>query len=232
MESIMTPGLPLLIFDVNETLLDLEVLVPHFERIFGASAVMREWFAQLILYSEAITLTEDYVSFGELGGAVLRMIGKTRGIHIADSDIETIKDAVTKMPAHAEVPAALHKLRRAGFRLFTLTNNPKKTCEKQLQNAGISSFFERQFSVDDEVRRYKPAREVYRAVEELLGVRANQLCLIACHTWDILGASAAGWKTVLVLRTGNAELAVGGQPLMTIENLDEIAERLLQGHVN
>jgi len=55
---------------------------------------MREWFAQLILYSQAITLTEDYVSFGELGGAVLRMIGKTRGIHIADSDIETIKDAV------------------------------------------------------------------------------------------------------------------------------------------
>jgi len=65
-----------------------------------------------------------------------------------------------------------------------------------------------------------------------LAFRANQLCLIACHTWDILGASAAGWKTVLVLRTGNAELAVGGQPLMTIENLHEVAERLLQGHVN
>jgi 2-haloacid dehalogenase len=228
----VTPSLPLLIFDVNETLLDLEALVPHFERIFGPSAVMREWFAQLILYSEAITLTEDYVSFGELGGAVLRMIGKTRDIHITERDIETVKDAVANMPALADVPAALHKLRCAGFRLFTLTNNPKKTCEKQLQNAGIAGFFERHFSVDDGVRRYKPAREVYRSVEVLLGVPANQLCLIACHTWDILGASAAGWKTVLVLRKGNAELAVGGQPLITSENLQDVAEKLLQRYVN
>src|SRR5258708_37831781 len=103
MENIMTPGLPLLIFDVNETLLDLDALVPHFERIFGASAVMREWFAQLILYSEAITLTEDYVSFCELGGAVLRKIGNTRGIGIAGSEIETNRGAVTKSTAHAQV---------------------------------------------------------------------------------------------------------------------------------
>lgn len=226
----MPHTLPLLIFDVNETLLDLEALVPHFERIFGSPGLMREWFAQLILYSEAITLTEDYVPFGELGGAVLRMIGRTRGIHITDRDIETVKGAVATMPAHVEVPPALDKLRRAGFRLFTLTNNPKKTCEKQLQNAGIAAFFEGQFSVDDEVRRYKPACEVYRAVEASLGVPANQLCLIACHTWDILGASAAGWKTVLVLRTGNAELEVGGQPTITSENLHDLAERLLQDY--
>jgi 2-haloacid dehalogenase len=64
--------LPVLIFDVNETLLDLDALAPHFKRIFGRSTVLREWFAQLILYSEAITLTGDYVPFGELGGAVLR----------------------------------------------------------------------------------------------------------------------------------------------------------------
>jgi 2-haloacid dehalogenase len=231
MENTTMSGLPLLIFDVNETLLDLEVLVPHFERIFGSSAVLREWFAQLILYAEAITLTEQYVSFGELGGAVLQMIGKTRGIHITDAEIETIKDAVANMPAHPEVPAALDRLRRAGFRLFTLTNNPKKTCERQLQNAGIDAFFERQFSVDDGVRRYKPAREVYRAVEEHLGVPADRLCLIACHTWDTLGASAAGWKTVLVLRTGNAELAVGGQPLIISENLHDAAEKLLHRYL-
>jgi 2-haloacid dehalogenase len=47
---------PALVFDVNETLLDLETLTPHFARIFGDGGVMREWFAQLILYSEALTL--------------------------------------------------------------------------------------------------------------------------------------------------------------------------------
>ena len=47
--------LPLLVFDVNETLLDIEALAPQFQRIYGDAGVLREWFAQLILYSEAIT---------------------------------------------------------------------------------------------------------------------------------------------------------------------------------
>ena len=67
--------LPVVVFDVNETLLDLDALTPHFERLFGRSGVLQEWFAQLILYSQTITLTGDYVPFGDLGGAVLRIIG-------------------------------------------------------------------------------------------------------------------------------------------------------------
>ncbi len=45
--------LPLLVFDVNETLLDLDALAPHFERMFGDRGALREWFAQVILYSGA-----------------------------------------------------------------------------------------------------------------------------------------------------------------------------------
>ena len=219
---------PLLVFDVNETLLDLDALTPHFDRLFGRSGVLREWFAQLILYSQAITLTGDYVAFGDLGGAVLRMIGASEGIHIPESEIQVIKEAIATLPAHAEVPAALARLRAAGFRLFTLTNNPKATCEKQLRRAGIEHLFDGQFSVDEGVHRYKPAREVYRAVEQALGVRADQLWLIACHTWDVLGASAAGWKTALILRHGNAPLGVGGQPLITGAHLGEVAEEIFK----
>jgi 2-haloacid dehalogenase len=218
--------LPVLVFDVNETLLDLDALTPHFDRLFCRSGVLREWFAQLILYSQAITLTGDYVPFGDLGGAVLRMIGATEGIHVPDSAIQTIKEAIAMLPVHAEVPAALARLRAAGFRMFTLTNNPKATCEKQLRNAGIDHLFDGQFSVDEGVRRYKPAREVYRSVEQALGVPAGQLWLIACHTWDVLGASSAGWKTALILRPGNAPLRAGGQPLITGVHLGEVAEEI------
>ena len=141
--------LPLLIFDVNETLLDLETLKPHFKTIFGDAAVLREWFAQLILYSEAVTLTGNYAPFGELGGAVLRMIGATSGIQISDSDVRRIGEAIVTMPPYTDVTAGLEKLKASGFRMFTLTNNPRATCEKQLQNAGIAKFFERQFSIDE-----------------------------------------------------------------------------------
>ncbi len=38
-----------LLFDVNETLLDITRLEPMFERIFNDRSVLREWFAELIL---------------------------------------------------------------------------------------------------------------------------------------------------------------------------------------
>ena len=44
-------ALPLIVFDVNETLLDLETMEPTFERIFGDKSAMRLWFADLTLMS-------------------------------------------------------------------------------------------------------------------------------------------------------------------------------------
>lgn len=48
-----------LVFDVNETLLDIESLAPLFGRLFGNEKVLREWFAQLILYSMTATFAEN-----------------------------------------------------------------------------------------------------------------------------------------------------------------------------
>jgi 2-haloacid dehalogenase len=145
-------SLPLLVFDVNETLLDLDALAPHFERMFGDRGILREWFAQLILYSEAITLSDNYAPFGELGAAVLNMLAVSRGVRIGEEDIQALQEAVATMPP--EVPGALARLRKAGFRLFTLTNNPKATCARQIERAGMSRPFEGQFSVDDGAHRY------------------------------------------------------------------------------
>jgi 2-haloacid dehalogenase len=57
------------------------------------------------------------------------------------------------------MPAALKRLRDEGFRLFTLTDNTFEICGHQLQNAGVIDMFERRFSVDESVRRHKPAAE-------------------------------------------------------------------------
>lgn len=60
---------PVLVFDVNETLLDLETLSPVFDRIFGDPAIMRDWFAQLVLYSQSLTLAGIESDFAQLAGA-------------------------------------------------------------------------------------------------------------------------------------------------------------------
>jgi len=47
--------LPLTVFDVNETLLDLETMEPTFERIFRERGAMRLWFSNFIMYSAALS---------------------------------------------------------------------------------------------------------------------------------------------------------------------------------
>src|SRR5262249_27495398 len=118
-----TQSRPIIVFDVNETLLDLDTLQPAFDRIFDDPAALRLWFAHLITYSEAPTLAGAYVPFTDIGAAVLRMLAATRGIAITDADAADLTERFASMPPHPEVPGALRRLRDHGFRLFTLTDN-------------------------------------------------------------------------------------------------------------
>ncbi len=219
---------PVIVFDVNETLLDLDTLHPTFDRIFRDPAAMRLWFAHLITYSEALTLAGVYVPFTDIGGAVLRMLAATRGITISDADAAELTDRFATMPPHPEVPAALRRLRDHGFRLFTLTDNTLQISGRQLERGGIIDVFERRFSVDETVRRHKPAQEAYHSVAAALELSPGNICLIASHVWDTLGALAAGWQAGLILREGNAPLDVGPQPNYIGKDLDAIADQLIE----
>jgi 2-haloacid dehalogenase len=221
--------LPLIVFDVNETLLDLETMAPTFERIFDDRAAMRLWFANFILYSAALTVAGQYVPFTGIGGAVMKMLADTRGIKIKDTDKKELTEKFSTMPPHPEVPAALRKLRNAGFRLFTLTDNLLEVQTRQLEHGGIVDLFERRFSADS-VKHHKPSRQAYAYVERELGVGPSQLCLIACHTWDTLGAVAAGWEGALIRRDGNDVLGVGPQPHIVGDDLDDVADQLIARH--
>jgi 2-haloacid dehalogenase len=223
------PALPLIVFDVNETLLDLETMEPTFQRIFGDKRNMRLWFANLIMYSAALTVAGCYVSFTDLGAAVMKMMADTQGIKVNDADMRELKDRFSAMPPHPEVPAALRKLRDAGFRLFTLTDNLLEVQTLQLQHGGIVDLFERRFSADD-VKHHKPSRQAYAYVEKELGVHTSQLCLIACHTWDTLGAVAAGWEAALIKRVGNDVLGVGPQPQIIGDDLNDVADQMIARH--
>jgi 2-haloacid dehalogenase len=223
-----TTNKPCIVFDVNETLLDLETMDPIFERIFGDKQAMRLWFADLILYSEALTLANAYVPFTEIGAAVMQMLASTRGITISADEKRELTDRFATMPPHPEVRAALGQLRDAGFRLFTLTDNLLEIQTRQLEHGDIVHYFERRFSVDQAVRRHKPAPEAYAHVETQLGVKPSDLLLVASHTWDTIGAVAAGWHAALIKRPGNDRLSVGPQPDLTGEDLGEISQQLIE----
>jgi 2-haloacid dehalogenase len=218
----------ILVFDVNETLIDIESIAPFFEKKFGDGRVLREWFNQLILYSNAITLAGHYQSFFALGQGVLEMLGSIYGVTIDAADLAELRINMLSMPAHTDVPEGLRLLKEAGFRLMTLTNSPPDKDGSPLERAGLAHFFEHQFSVDT-VRRFKPAPEVYHLVTERLNVPPSAICLVAAHTWDTLGAQSVGFYAGLMTRTGNAPLPVHGlpQPQVVAPDLVQMATQMI-----
>lgn len=61
-----------------------------------------------------------------------------------------------------------------------------------------------------------------------LNLDPGDICLVASHVWDTIGAAAAGWQAGLILREGNAPLAVGPQPDYLGKDLDAIADQLIE----
>lgn len=220
--------LPTIVFDVNETILDFSVLLPVFIRVFGDPKALREWFNQVVLYSEALTLAGEYVDSGSVGVAVLKMLAEIGGRKVEDSDFDELKQLSATMPTYADTPDALAVLKKAGFRLVTLSNNPTAGVETQLAHAGLRSFFDELHSIDDQVHRYKPARESYVSLAGELGVSPSDLWLVSCHAFDTLGAAAAGYRTALVLRPQNAPIALGRPPDITGSDLRSVVEALVQ----
>jgi 2-haloacid dehalogenase len=217
---------PLIVFDVNETLLDLETVSPIFERIFNDKNALRAWFSNLIMYSEALTLARVYVPFTDIGAAAMQMMASSHGISVTENDKRDLTNAFASMPPHPDVPPGLERLKGAGFRLFTLTDNLLEIQTRQLEGGKIVQFFERRFSVDA-VGHHKPSPEAYAYVESELGTKPSDMLLIACHTWDIIGAVGAGWQGALIKRPENDVLGVGPQPSFVGKDLLDIADQLI-----
>jgi 2-haloacid dehalogenase len=217
------------VFDVNETLLDIESMAPLFKRLFGEAKVLREWFNQLILYSDAISLSGPYATFFTLGQGVLKMLGSIYEVQIADSDVDELRTRMLTMPAHPDVVPGMKQLKDAGFRLVTFANSPPDPQSNPLKNAGIDGWFERSFSVD-RVRRFKPAAQGYHMVAEELKVQPAALCMVAAHVWDTIGAQSVGCSAALISRPGNAPLPVPElpQPQAVAPDLPGVATQLIR----
>src|ERR1700728_1965928 len=110
-----------IVFDCNESILDLTTVTPVFQRLFDEPGAMRLCFQELITYSQALTIANVYVPFTDIGGAVLDKIAAARGVKISAADRQELTDRFATMPPYPEVPGALRRLRGAGFHLSTLT---------------------------------------------------------------------------------------------------------------
>jgi 2-haloacid dehalogenase len=165
--------------------------------------------------------------FGSLAREALVMTAARVGRRIEESDQDAILQRMRELPPHPDVEGALARLKAAGFRLATLSNNPAPVLEAQMENAGLRAYFERCISVDA-VGRFKPFPEVYAHAAEVLSVPLSKIRLVAAHDWDVAGALSAGCAAAFVARLGAILGSLRPAPDIVEPDLEGVARRIIE----
>lgn len=218
-----------LVFDVNETLLDVGALAPAFRSAFGSEELLPTWFGRMLRDSLLATVTAHYRRFDEIGTSALQAVAREAGVELDEVAAAAVVDGMRSLPAHPDVPEALERLVAAGFRLVTLTNSAPDVIADQLRNSDLDEYFEQQISVDA-VRVFKPHPATYAHAAAQLGTPMGNVRLVAAHDWDVIGAIRAGARAAYVARYAPLSADPAETPDIIAPGLGGVADRLIDSH--
>lgn len=214
------------IFDVNETLLDMSPLRNKINNLLGNSKGFRIWFGMLLQYSLVDNCTNSYHDFSAIANATLDLASKALKVTIEEKERKEALQYIKKLNAYDDVPKGLQLLKENGYRLATLTNSPKATLSAQLQYAKLTEYFEATLSIDP-IKKYKPASETYQWAASQLSVNVSDALLVAAHGWDIAGALHAGMQAAFIEREGQSLYPLAPKPQFIGKDLTEIANAVI-----
>jgi 2-haloacid dehalogenase len=212
------------IFDLNQTLVDPTVLAQPLGDSADAEELVFAAFDTAVAQAMAITLTGAHAEFRDLVDAALR-----RALALAGRDQALAADALAllgSMPAFFEAPAALERLRGEGLELGVLSQSSTAAADQVLRFAGLRDRMDLVIGAD-EVGVFKPHPRAYATAVERTGVPAEEICFVAAHWWDVMGAARAGLHTGWVGRRERALLGTVPEPTVRGRDLSEVSDRIV-----
>ena len=216
-----------ILFDVNETLLDLKGLQASVGKALGGRGdLLPLWCSTMLHHSLVDSATDRYHNFGDIGVAALMMVAQNNGIVLNEADARSaIVTPLRSLPPHADVKQALKALKENGYKLVSFTNSSNQGVKTQFENAGLIELFDVRLSVED-IKTYKPNLKSYQWACKTLGVEPGEAMMVAAHGWDCAGIKAAGLQSVFVARPGKAMYPLGLPPDLVVKDLNELVEKL------
>jgi 2-haloacid dehalogenase len=212
------------LFDLNLTLVDPTVLAQPLGDSADAEDLVFAAFDTAIAQAMAITLTGAHAEFRDLVDAALR-----RALALAGREPELAADALAllgSMPAFMEAPQALERLRGEGLHLGVLSQSSTAAADQVLRFAGLRDRMDLVIGAD-EVGAFKPHPRAYAMAIERTGATVDDVCFVAAHWWDVMGAARAGMRTGWVARRERALLRTVPEPAVRGRDLNEVADRIV-----
>ena len=184
-------------FDIIGTVFPLEPLRPDVVGLGLPPAGLEGWFAAALRDAFALSSAGDFKPFTTVLHGALDQVLTEQGLAPSTAARARLMEGMKHLPARPDAREAFVTLARAGVRIIALRMGAGASTRSLLKAAALDRFVERIVSVE-EVKLFKPRREVYDHAARVAGVKAGRLALVAVHPWDINGAKAAGLTTAYV----------------------------------
>jgi 2-haloacid dehalogenase len=215
----------LILFDVYETLLDMELIERRINGVLNSKRGYTLWFQVFMQYCFANNFMKTFDPFPAIAKATLQMTGKMLGTAVNENEAEEILQLLNHLPTKEAMPESLSILCDQDFRIAALTNVSQEIIDDRMERTGLISYFEAVLSTE-EIKKYKPAAEVYQWALQKLEVDATDVLFVSAHPWDVAGAANVGMQTAFIEHPGEMLYPLAPAPTFKATNLEELSQTL------
>lgn len=191
-----------LAFDIYGTLIDTSGVYKKLHGFIAekADVVMDAWRQKQLEYSFRRGLMGRHSDFSVCTRDALLFSCKSYNIILSDNQINELLHEYTKLPVFPDVEKCLRDCHDRQHEIYAFSNGSKSAVTELLKHAGIISLFDGIISTED-VSMFKPSPKVYHHFIDSTGSEKTDTWLISGNSFDVIGASACGWKTAWIQRT-------------------------------
>ena len=210
------------VFDAYGTLFDVHAAIARHRGAAGPDAdrFSEIWRAKQLEYTWTHTLAGRYADFWTLTQAALDFsFDRVPSVDRALRD--RLLDAYLTLDAFPDAHAVLRELKARGEQTAILSNGSPAMLKAAVEAAQLADQLDAVLSVDG-LRMYKPRPEVYALATEAFACRPADVVFVSSNRWDVMGASAFGFRTAWVNRARMPD-EYAPAPTVTLSDLSGLA---------
>ena len=207
------------VFDAYGTLFDVHAAIARHRAAAGPDAdrFSEIWRVKQLEYAWMLSAAGHYVDFWTLteralDHALARVPSVDRALRSA------LLEAYFKLDAFPDARAALKTLKGKGVKTAILSNGNPKMLDAAVAAAGIGADLDAVLSVEA-IRIYKPQPPVYRMVTDAFALAPSDVAFVSSNRWDVMGATAFGFRCIWVNRAGMPEEYPEFAPVAVVRDL-------------
>ncbi len=215
-------GVRACVFDAYGTLFDFAAAGERCRKELGeqTDALSEIWRTKQLQYTWLRSLMGHHRDFWQVTADALDF-----ALDALDIDDDKLRERLLtlymELDPYPEVKRALATLRKAEVRTAILSNGSPGMLAAAVRSAGIESLLDEVISVED-VGIFKPHPNVYKLVQQRLGVEPGDIAYQSSNSWDACAASAFGFRAVWVNRSGQPRERIPKQPLLELKTLSDL----------